>query len=89
MCDNELSEIAKSTRTITIAIHGGLDGAFCFLTPFLLKLRRCYAGKGIPGRGEVRELKSERLCLDLGAKASTFELSQKWTRISKGAGPHA
>src|SRR5262245_51888244 len=89
MRDNELGEIAKSTRTIAIAIHGGFDGALCFLTPLLWELRRCYAGKGVPGGGKVWELKSERLRLDLSVKAGPFELRDKWARISKGAGPHA
>jgi hypothetical protein len=88
MRDNELGEIAKSTRTVAIAIHGGFDRALCVLTPLLWKLRGCYAGKGVPGGGKVCELKSERLRLDLSVKADSFELRDKWARVRKGAGPH-
>ena len=75
--NNELGEVVKSTLTNVIGIHGSPDGTLRFLTPVLWKLRRSYAGKGVPGRGKVRELKSERLRLDLSMKAGTFKLCRK------------
>src|SRR5262249_51739676 len=73
MRDNELGEIAKSTRTIAIAIHGGFDCALCFFHPLLSALRPRYAGKVVPGGRNVWYLKSALWVLHPRAEPQSCE----------------
>ena len=86
---NELGHVAESTRAIAVRIHDCFNCVLGFLAPILGELRRCHAGKSVPGGPKAWEIETERFGLHPSFNSSCRELCEERSRICQGSGAHA